>query len=167
MSATEQDSEITPVITTGRIGGTGGIRRRAQRGLHKRPWPLCRGEICNVVRSRVGSGRADGASDNRSGLKPSLLIVSLFHLGVFLSKSQDHRAHSGVCRNGRQSPSHRSCEREVFGACPEVDAGRSLHRARLEGAQPEGRCVWESVQSRSTRTSGGDTTLHGHAAEDL
>ena len=70
MSVTEQVSE-TPVVSTGRIGGTSGIRRRTQRGPSARllrdrpqtPWTAQTPATVprrdgNVVCSRVGLGRA-------------------------------------------------------------------------------------------------------------
>ena len=108
----------------------------------------------NVVWSRVGPGRPDGASNDRSGLESLPFVSFLCFPFVSFQVSRKTTKHTQVCAGtgGRVHPTDRA-RRRLFGACPEGDAGRSLRRARLEGAQPEGQCVWESVQSRSTRTS--------------
>ena len=102
----------------------------------------------NVACSRVGYGRPDGASDNKSVLKPSLfpclLLFSLWCLFTQVVRRQSTlRFFAGT--GGRVHPTDRPRER-LSGACPELDAGRSLHRARLEGGQPEGQCVWNTFK---------------------
>ena len=55
-----------------------------------------------------------------------------------------------MCRNGRQGP-------PIVRACPEVGAGQSLLRARLEGAQPESQYFGELRRYDAPRTCCGRT----------
>ena len=137
MSATEQVSDTTAVTTTGRVGGTGWLRGRTQRGPSARllrvlpqtprttqkPLASVPRRHGNVVCSRVGIGRAE----------PSLLLVFFWSPLVSSQVRCKTIKHTQVCAGtGGSIPpivSERGCSELV-----QVDAGRSLHRARLEGS---------------------------------
>ena len=76
MLITEHDSKVTPVSGRDTQAYAVGLFGEAS---DKRPCTVPRVDG-KVVCCRVGPGRPDGASDNRSGLKP---WCSLFPLGVF------------------------------------------------------------------------------------